>query len=307
MANLKDIQRQIKSVSNTQKTTRAMKLVSTAKLRRAEELAKRSRLYAQKMNQVIAEIAGRIQCNKVGGLSKKVLESVDTSENRMFESIEDPKMVDIVFVTADKGLCGGFNIQTIKAVNKLLKEYKAKNVKVRLRGIGKKGIEFFNYNEVEMLDSLVGLSSKPDKEKSDDFIMTSVSDFRDGKIDALYIVYNGYKNMITQELHVNQILPIDAEKFDCKEAESSSMLEIEAEDEEKMLDSLVERYINYNMYYSLIDSVAAEHSARMQAMDTATNNAQEMVKNLNVQYNKARQAAITTELIEIISGVESMK
>jgi F-type H+-transporting ATPase subunit gamma len=296
MANLKDIQRKIKSVSNTQKTTRAMKLVSTAKLRRAEELAKRSRLYAEKMNQVIAEIAGRIKCSRVGGL-----------KNRVFESIENPKMVDIIFVTADKGLCGGFNIQTIKAVNRLLKEYKEKNVKVRLRGIGKKGIEYFNYNEVEMLDSVVGLSSKPDKEKSDDFIETSLSDFRDGKIDALHIVYNGYKNMITQELHVNTVLPIDTEAFDCDKVQSSSMLEIEAEDEEKMLDSLVEKYINYNMYYSLIDSVAAEHSARMQAMDTATNNAKEMVKNLNVEFNKARQAAITTELIEIISGVESMK
>jgi len=296
MANLKDIQRQIKSVSNTQKTTRAMKLVSTAKLRRAEELAKRSRLYAQKMNQVIAEIAGRIECNKIGGL-----------ENRCFTAIENPKMVDIVFVTADKGLCGGFNIQTIKAVNKLLKEYKGKNVKVRLRGIGKKGIEYFNYNEVEMLDSVVGLSTKPDKIKSDEFIMTSVADYKDGKIDALHIVYNGYKNMITQELHVNKVLPVDTKEFDCHAAQSSSMLEIEAEDEEKMLDSLIEKYINYNMYYSLIDSVAAEHSARMQAMDTATNNAKEMVKNLNVQYNKARQAAITTELIEIISGVESMK
>jgi F-type H+-transporting ATPase subunit gamma len=296
MANLKDIQRQIKSVSNTQKTTRAMKLVSTAKLRRAEELAKRSRLYAQKMNQVIAEIAGRIKCSKVGGL-----------DNRCFTKIENPKMVDIVFVTADKGLCGGFNIQTIKAVNKLLKEYKEKNVKVRLRGIGKKGIEFFNYNEVEMFDTVVGLSSKPDKERSDDFIMTSIADYKDGKIDALHIVYNGYKNMITQELHVNTILPVDTEAFDCDKVQSSSMLEIEAEDEEKMLDSLVEKYINYNMYYSLIDSVAAEHSARMQAMDTATNNAKEMVKNLNVEFNKARQAAITTELIEIISGVESMK
>jgi F-type H+-transporting ATPase subunit gamma len=296
MANLKDIQRQIKSVSNTQKTTRAMKLVSTAKLRRAEELAKRSRLYAQKMNQVIAEIAGRIKCNKVGGLN-----------NRFFEKIENPKMVDIVFVTADKGLCGGFNIQTIKAVNALLKEYKEKNVKVRLRGIGKKGIEFFNYNEVEMFDTVVGLSSKPDKDKSDDFIQASIEDFRDGKIDALHLVYNGYKNMITQELHVNKILPVDSDAFECNDTQSKSMLEIEAEDEELMLNSLVVKYVGYNMYYSLIDSVAAEHSARMQAMDAATNNAKEMVKSLNVEFNKARQAAITTELIEIISGVESMK
>jgi F0F1-type ATP synthase, gamma subunit len=115
MANLKDIQRQIKSVTNTQKTTRAMKLVSTAKLRRAEELAKRSRLYAEKMNQVIAEIAGRIKCNKVGGI-----------DNRCFTKIENPKIIDIVFVTADKGLCAGFNIQTIKAVNKLIASFKEK-------------------------------------------------------------------------------------------------------------------------------------------------------------------------------------
>nr|WP_321266049.1 ATP synthase F1 subunit gamma [uncultured Sulfurimonas sp.] len=295
MANLKDIQRQIKSVSNTQKTTRAMKLVSTAKLRRAEELAKRSRLYAAKMNQVIAEIAGRIKCNKVGGI-----------DNRCFIEIENPKMVDIIFVTADKGLCGGFNIQTIKAVKKLLSEYKEKNVKVRLRGIGKKGIEFFKYNEVELFDEVTNLSSKPDKERADEFIMTSIEDYKDGKIDGLHIVYNGYKNMITQELHVSNVLPIDTTQFECEEVQDS-ILDIEAQDEEHMLDSLVSRYAQYAMYYALIDSVAAEHSARMQAMDTATNNAKDMVKSLNVQFNKARQAAITTELIEIISGVESMK
>ena len=295
MANLKDIQRQIGSVSNTQKTTRAMKLVSTAKLRRAEELAKRSRLYADKMNQVIAEIAGRIKCNKVGGI-----------ENRCFTEIENPKIVDVIFVTADKGLCGGFNIQTIKAVNKLIKEYKSKNVKVRLRGIGKKGVEFFKYNEVEMFDTVTDLSSKPDKVRADEFIMTSIEDYKDGKTDGLYVIYNGFKNMMTQELHVNKILPVDTEQFDCGETQNS-MLEIEAQDEEHMLDSLVNRYVEYAMYYALIDSVAAEHSARMQAMDTATNNAADMVKSLNVEFNKARQAAITTELIEIISGVESMK
>ena len=295
MANLKDIQRQIKSVSSTQKTTRAMKLVSTAKLRRAEELAKRSRLYAAKMNQVIAEIAGRIKCHKVGGI-----------ENRCFIDNDSPKTVDIVFVTADKGLCGGFNTQTIKAVNKLLREYKEQNVKVRLRGIGKKGVEYFKYNEVEMFDTVINLSSKPDKERSDNFIETSIEDFKDGKIDALHIVYNGFKNMMAQELHVKKILPVDSTQFECSE-EPMSILEIEAQDDEKMLDSLVNRYVEYAMYYTLIDSVAAEHSARMQAMDTATNNAKEMVKSLNVKFNKARQAAITTELIEIISGVESMK
>jgi F-type H+-transporting ATPase subunit gamma len=295
MANLKEIQRQIKSVSNTQKTTRAMKLVSTAKLRRAEELAKRSRLFAQKTNQVIAEIAGRIKCNKVGGI-----------ENRCFIENDAPEMIDIIFVTADKGLCGGFNMQTIKAVKRLMSEYKNKKVKIRLRGIGKKGIEFFTYNEVEMLDVVKNLSSAPDMQRSSEFMTRSINDFKEGKIDAVYLVYNGYKNVITQELHINRVLPVNVEGYDCEEVKNS-MFELEAQDEEKMLDSLVTKYAEYNMYYALIDSLAAEHSARMQAMDAATNNAKEMVDSLKVKFNKARQEAITTELIEIISGVESMK
>jgi F-type H+-transporting ATPase subunit gamma len=295
MANLKEIQRQIKSVSNTQKTTRAMKLVSTAKLRRAEELAKRSRLFAQKTNQVIAEIASRIQCNKVGGI-----------DSRSFVQNDAPKMIDIIFVTADKGLCGGFNMQTIKAVKRLISEYKNKDVGIRVRGIGKKGIEFFTFNQVELLDAVKNLSSAPDMQRSSEFMSRSIKDFNDGIVDAVYIVYNGYKNVITQELHVNRILPVSIEDFDCEKAKGS-VLELEAFDEEKMLDSLVAKYAEYNMYYALIDSVAAEHSARMQAMDSATNNAKQMVKSLTVKFNKARQEAITTELIEIISGVESMK
>ena len=295
MANLKEIQRQIKSVSNTQKTTRAMKLVSTAKLRRAEELAKRSRLYAQKTNQVIAEIAGRIKCNKVGGI-----------ENRCFLENDAPETIDIIFVTADKGLCGGFNMQTIKAVKRLIAENKNKNVKIRLRGIGKKGIEFFSYNQVEMLDEVKNLSSAPDMQRSSEFMTRSINDFKEGETDAVYLVYNGYKNVITQELHINRVLPVNVDDYDCEKS-NETMLELEAQDEERMLDSLVTKYAEFNMYYALIDSLAAEHSARMQAMDAATNNAKEMVNSLKVKFNKARQESITTELIEIISGVESMK
>jgi len=293
MANLKEIQRQIKSVSNTQKTTRAMKMVSTAKLRRAEELAKRSRLFAQKTNQVIAEIASRIRCNKVGGI-----------DSRSFVQNDAPKSIDIIFVTADKGLCGGFNIQTIKAVKRLMAEYENKDVNVRIRGIGKKGVEYFAFNQVELLDGVKNLSSAPDMQRSSEFMTRSIKDFNDGVVDAVYLVYNGYKNIITQELHVNRLLPVSIEN--CETAKDS-VLELEAFDEEKMLDSLVTKYVEYNMYYALIDSVAAEHSARMQAMDAATNNAKEMVKSLTVKFNKARQESITTELIEIISGVESMK
>ena len=135
---------------------------------------------------------------------------------------------------------------------------------MRLRGIGKKGIEFFKYNEVELFDSVSNLSSKPDKSRSDEFIASSIEDYKDGKIDGLHIIYNGFKNMMTQELHVDKVLPVDTEKFSCDDAQNS-MLEIEAQDDEKMLDSLVSRYVEFSMYYALIDSVAAEHSARMQA------------------------------------------
>jgi F-type H+-transporting ATPase subunit gamma len=271
-----------------------MKLVSTAKLRRAEELAKRSRLFAQKTNQVIAEIASRIHCNKVGGI-----------DSRCFIQNDAPKTIDIIFVTADKGLCGGFNLQTIKAVKRLISEYEEKKVNIRIRGIGKKGIEYFNFNQVELLDEVRNLSSSPDMQRSSEFMTRSIKDFKDGIIDGVYLVYNGYKNVITQELHVNKILPVKV-NIDC-DLTHNSVLELEAHDEEAMLDSLVTKYAEFNMYYALIDSVAAEHSARMQAMDAATNNAKQMVKSLTVKYNKARQEAITTELIEIISGVESMK
>jgi F-type H+-transporting ATPase subunit gamma len=294
MANLKDIKRQIASVSNTQKTTRAMKLVSTAKLRRAEELAKRSRLYADKMNQVIAEIAGRIKCNKVGGI-----------DNRCFAKIENPKMVDVVFVTADKGLCGGFNMATIKAVRTLIDEYSSKGVTVRLRAAGRKGIDYFNFQGVDLHDSIVGLTSAPTYEGATNFISSVYEDFNNGTTDKVILIYNGFLNMLSQELRTKELLPVSLDNVSV--IEDSSMLEIEPDDDEELLNDLTAKYVDFNMYYSLIDSLAAEHSARMQAMDSATKNAKEKVDNLTVEFNKARQAAITTELIEIISGVESMK
>ena len=296
MANLKDISRKIKSVSGTQKTTRAMKLVSTAKLRRTEELAKRSKVYAVKLNALLADIAHKIQHYKIGGLDS----------HRTFAKTENPEMVDIIFVTADKGLCGGFNIQTIKSVKNLLQTFKDDKVKVRLKAIGKKGVEYFKYNGIELVAEEVGLSSAPDYQKAANFIRSSIEDYLSEKTDRVYIVHNGYVNIITQELKIDQVLPVDITDIDVDSVDLS-LLDIEAVDEEKMLEELVEKYVEYNMYYALISSLAAEHSARMQAMDAATNNAKEMVKDLKVEFNKARQGAITTELIEIISGVESMK
>jgi len=294
MANLKDIKRSITSVKNTQKTTKAMKLVSTAKLKRAEEAAKKSRQYAIKLNEMLSEISEKINKFKVGG-----------STSRFFEENNTPKVVDILFVTADKGLCGGFNIQTIKRVKSIMAEYEGTDTKVRLRAVGRKGVDYFRFQGTELLEKDIGVSSAPTYEKAQEVIKKAVDDFVNGESEKVILVHNGYLNMITQEVKQVGLIPVETIKIDAKEA--GSMMEIEGEDDEKVLDSLVRKYFEYNMYYALIDSLAAEHSARMQAMDNATNNAKERVDLLTIKYNKARQEAITTELIEIISGMEALK
>ena len=294
MANLKDIKRKIGSVKNTQKTTRAMKLVSTAKLRRAEEVAKRSRFFEEAINATLSELASSIQKYKVGGI-----------ESRYFEKIESPVVVDIIFITADKGLCGGFNFQTIKIVKALMEELSSKNITVRLKAIGKKGIEYFKFQGVELAEEIIGLSSAPNYQKAAKIINKSVEDFLEGKTDKVILIHNGYKNMITQEIKRVDLLPVDINGFE--EVEVSSQVDMEPDESERVLETLLKKYFEYNIYYALIDSLAAEHSARMQAMDAATKNAKEMVESLTISYNKARQESITTELIEIISGMEAMK
>ncbi|EIZ7373769.1 F0F1 ATP synthase subunit gamma [Campylobacter jejuni] len=294
MSNLKEIKRKIKSVHNTQKTTNAMKLVSTAKLKKAEEAAKRSKIYAQKIDEILSEISFQIN---------KIVHNEDDVRLSLFHKKEQIKTVDLIFITADKGLCGGFNIKTLKTVSEMLKEYEAKNINIRLRAIGKTGIEYFNFQKIELLEKYFHLSSSPDYEKACEVIHAAVDDFLNGNTDEVILVHNGYKNMITQELKINHLIPVEPNSI---EQTHNSLLELEPEGTE-LLKDLMKTYFEYNMYYALIDSLAAEHSARMQAMDNATNNAKARVKQLNLAYNKARQESITTELIEIISGVESMK
>ncbi|MBD3793036.1 MAG: F0F1 ATP synthase subunit gamma [Campylobacterales bacterium] len=295
MANLKEIKRKISSVKNTQKTTRAMKLVSSAKLKRAEEVAKRSKVYAAKLTELLNEIAQKMQQNNTDGI-----------DNVFFKENQNPKNVDVVFVTADKGLCGGFNFQTIKRTNKVLAELRNSGANIRLNGIGKKGIAYYNYNGVAMKTMIDDLSSAPDYKRAKEFIDGLTEDYVEGRTDKIILIYNGYVNMITQEINQQQLLPVDTASLDLNSV-SLSELEVEPDEDDTLMNALVKKYLEYSMYYALLNSLAAEHSARMQAMDAATSNAKEMVKKLSVKYNKARQEAITTELIEIISGMESMK
>lgn len=296
MANLKDIKAQIKSVQNTQKTTKAMKLVSNVKLKRAKFAALQSSAYAIKINEVLSEIANYAQDIEEGSKLK-----------RLFDTNNEIKVMDIIFVTADKGLCGGFNAHTINAVKNLIKEYQDKKIKVRLRAVGKKGIEYFKFQGVEIYKNFIGVSSSPTYEKAQDIIKEAIDEFNRGETDKVVMVHNGYKNMISQEIRINDIAPVvPPVKSDI--SKNNSVIEFEpAKNSEKILEELMVKYLEYSMYYALVDSLAGEHSARMNAMENASNNAKERVAYLNLAYNKARQGSITTELIEIISGVESMK
>lgn len=297
---LKEIRGKIASVKNIQKTTRAMKLVANSKLKKAVEAARRSRIYANKINEVFNEIVQKTLTN--GNL-------FDKNDILFVDKDRVVKMVDIVFITSDKGLCGGFNANTIKSVTNLMNEYKKQDIKVRLRGVGKTGIRYFNFNEIELCDESDILSSNPSDSAASEFIMKAVNDYVEGITDKVIIVHNGFKNMLSQEIQCAEILPfkLDLDDVATKSRDNGEMLIEPTDNEKQILDELVRQYINYNMFYALIDSLAAELSARMQAMDTATKNASELVRDLTIKHNKARQAAITTELVEINAGVEAMK
>lgn len=296
MANLKDIKEQIKSVKNTEKTTKAMKLVSNVKLKKAKDVALQSSAYALKINEVLSEISAKIASFSDG-----------KNESIFFDCDRKVKVVDLIFITSDKGLCGGFNIQSIKTIKSIINEYKEKKIKVRLRAVGKKGIEYFNFQGVEILEKYVGVSSNPSYEKAQKIINLAIEDFRNGKTDKVILIHNGYKNMISQEIRINDIVPIEPPVAKT-ELIGDSAIEFEPNDGAMdLMEKLMVKYFEYGMYYALVDSLAAEHSARMNAMENATNNAKERVRSLNLAYNKARQSSITTELIEIISGVEAMK
>lgn len=297
---LKEIRGKIASVKNIQKTTRAMKLVANSKLKKAVEAARRSRIYADKINEVFNEIVQKTLTN--GNL-------FDKNDILFVDKDRVVKMVDIVFITSDKGLCGGFNANTIKSVTNLMNEYKKQDIKVRLRGVGKTGIRYFNFNEIELCDESDILSSNPSDSAASEFIMKAVNDYVEGITDKVIIVHNGFKNMLSQEIQHAEILPfkVDLDEITTKSRDNGEMLIEPTDNEKQILDELVRQYINYNMFYALIDSLAAELSARMQAMDTATKNASELVRDLTIKHNKARQAAITTELVEINAGVEAMK
>lgn len=287
MANLKEVRTRITSVSSTQQITKAMKLVSATKLRKAQNGIMRMRPYAQKLNGILANLS----------------DSIDVDSLKVYFNKREVKKVLLVVVTSDRGLCGSFNANVIKLTNRLIKEQYS-NASVTVLPVGKKGGEFFVKQGTAVVsdfrDTFLNLSADAGFAIGD-YILHA---YRTGKYDKVEIVYNQFKNAATQILTNDTFLPIDASKFAAKSTTKHDY--IFEPSKEDILETLIPRILKTQVYRSLLDSFASEHGARMVAMDKATENAGDLLKALKVEYNRVRQAAITTEISEIVGGAAAL-
>jgi F-type H+-transporting ATPase subunit gamma len=293
MANTKDIRQRIASVKNTQQITRAMKMVSAAKLRRAQQNIVNLRPYARKLLEVIADIA----------LSRQVSHPLLSTNTQV-------KKVLLVVLTSDRGLCGGFNANINRFAYRFYLDNRSKYEQMDFLFIGRKAVDFFKARKIEGKDAIFNLAREVSFRLAAKVADQLVEDYSDGGYDAVFMVYNEFKSAIAQNVVCEQLLPVDTAKTSfvkdsVKSKFSQDMLFEPAP--EVMLDELLNHHFALQVYRCMSESVAAEHGARMTAMENATKNAGEMISKLTLTYNKVRQASITTELIEITSGAEALK
>ena len=287
MANLKEIKRRIQSVKNTQQITKAMKLVAASKLRKAQQAILDARPYAIKMMDVINHLAAR--CN--------------SDLHPLLDSREGNRTL-LLIITSDKGLCGGFNGSIIRKTAQYLKDNDQNENSLIVAG--KKGNDIFSNRPVTIVEDLVGWTKDFDYLKAQAIGGNLATMFSENKIDKVLVVYNEFKSVMQQEVVVEQLLPVVPEKVE-QGKDSVAMDYIYEPDEETILNVLLKRYVADVVYRAFLESSASEHGARMTAMDSASRNAGEMIDGLTLTYNKARQAYITKELIEIVNGAEALK
>lgn len=303
MASLRDIRNRISSVKNTQQVTRAMKMVAAAKLRRAQERIFRTRPYAFTLRALIARL--RTQ--------------TDPTAHRLFADREGADAILLVIVTADRGLAGAFNTNVIKAAEQEIearyREHHARG-QLFLMCIGRKGHDHFAKRGYKLVGSFRGVFDNLTFDTAKDAAAIAAQGFEEGQWDEVKVVYNEFKNTISQNRIVEPFLPIPGEVFltPVMEEETTSTIEevaaaeyIFEPDPGTILEALVPRYLNYQLWRALLESNAAEQGARMMAMDNATSNAQDLIRELTLSYNRARQSAITTEIIEITSGANALE
>lgn len=297
MPNLKVLRKRIRSVKNTQQITKAMKMVAAAKLRRAQERAVAPRAYTERMRRLIRTLATRLADTE--GLHPLLAGSGDV------------RKVEIVMCTADRGLCGSFNSSVIRAVRQRVTELQQQGFQVSLTCIGRKGYDVLKRQyEPIMRKRYSTLGRELTFRRVNETVMHDLlTAYENGEFDACYLVFNTFKSAMSQDLTWKQLIPAPVEKSTDKEPApySNSGNYLFEPSSEELLEELLRRAISGQLLQAMLESEASEHGARMSAMDSAVRNAGEMIRKLTTSFNRTRQAAITTELMEIIGGAESLK
>jgi F-type H+-transporting ATPase subunit gamma len=294
-ASLRDIRKRIASVRSTRQITKAMKMVAAAKLRRAQENILATRPYAAKMLEVLRSLAARTSPDAHPLLYRR-----------------EPRRIELVVFTSDRGLCGAFNMNLIQKAERFVEEEKGGADSLTLSFIGRKGRDYFRKKKVTIRQEYVNLFGKVDYPLAARIGQDLGKSYVAERVDAIYLLYSEFKSAIQQRLVLEKILPLapdllkEAEKG--KEVSTTAAVDYIYEPSEvEILGKILPMYVEVQVYRAMLESVASEFGARMTAMENATNNAGEMIDKLTLVYNKARQAAITKELIEIVSGAEALK
>jgi F-type H+-transporting ATPase subunit gamma len=287
-ASLRDIRKRIASVRSTQQITKAMKMVAAAKLRRAQESILATRPYATKMLEVLSSLAARTSAEAHPLLARR-----------------ESRRVEVVVFTSDRGLCGAFNMNLIQRAERFLEEEKGKIEEIALSFVGRKGRDYFRRRKVNMRREYVNFFGKVDYLFASRIGQELVQAYSEEQVDGIYLLYSEFRSAIQQRVCLEKILPV-APSYPL--AMGPRAIEYLYEpSESEILEKLLPMYVEVQVYRALLESLASEYGARMTAMENATNNAAEMMEKLTLVYNKARQGAITKELIEIVSGAEALK
>ncbi|AEI47385.1 ATP synthase F1 subunit gamma [Runella slithyformis] len=293
MASLKEVRNRITSVNSTQQITKAMKMVSAAKLRRAQDAILQMRPYAKKLSEMLATVSA----------------GTETAAESPYKQVRPVEKVLIVIVTSDRGLCGAFNTNVVKAGMALIQEkYAAQAAKgnVEIFALGKKGGEACQRRGFKVNASFMDVYSRLSFGVVKEAAESIMADFEAGKYDAVEVIFNEFKNVATQIIRTDQLLPIPDAKDELKKATTSNVNYIFEPSEEQIVTDLIPKTLKIQLYRAVLESNASEHGARMTAMDKATDNAQELIKALRLEYNRSRQAAITKEILEIVGGAEAL-
>ena len=290
MPSLKDLKNRIGSVKSTQKITSAMKMVAAAKLRRAQDQAIASRPYTSRMDNIVSKISSKASGTNIDLLAGK----------------EDNKTQLLVVFSADRGLCGGFNGSITRTVRKEVQALHKNGIKVKLLMVGKKSADALNRDFGDLyIDRLEGKSGKPSFTDAEILAKKIIILFENNEFGSCRVIYNKFISVIAQEITYKSLIPAEVKKNEVEDNIDNSVFEFEPSEEE-ILNDLLPRNLATQLFSSQIESTASELAARMTAMDNATRNAGEMIDKLTLQYNRTRQAVITKELIEIISGAEAV-